>query len=1503
MKRPCRYLLLGAAALAAAASAEEAPVKGAAPLADDGSISSGAQLPSRILKRDEQPSQRTKGSSNQMQARARNQFYKQGGKPGGRRGHKKPGGFRVNNSGGRKPGNNKPSNSKPNPNKQKASPGSPSQSVCDANSYRTCFLRAADPKSNGECDALDRTKTIKPYATQNEKVITGTLTLSLLRDSPLSDLQKNMKCKDIVEMEEALLTYLADNVGSEETYQPICAHLKETAYNEGDVYESGKVSSAALMKFEVTFVTKLKVNNWRRDLAELEGAEWEGLGELAFEDEEEAMEETLREAHGEDGRALQNKKDKKKDKGKENGNKKDKSTSKSSGKPKPPRICTALETALCCSQNSINGMNPNSKEPAGQYCEKLRCDLGDKCGKGRDPTTVWDGVHRGNGWHDDGHRGLGSDGDEAEALATAFAGAMEARRRPGRSSWSGSYSWSGDDWAGGNHRNKCPKWSSPKADPNWYDNFDDEAEKGKGKRRRMQKQKRARAKGGKDDKKDNLECPAYGILKHETLNEVIRCLTSYDPKDTNAQLDLSNLDDAAFCAANRYALATLGKPTLECDAYFDDHNCGVAEEENERKDPPKHNDDLLPEADEILKSGKVCIVDDPTMSPSLSPTLFPTGYPTISPTFFPTESPDNKPSSSTSWSDDGHSSSSSSSSSSWSGDSWPGDGHKSTKKPTSQPTNNPSGPPSSREPTREPTNGPSGPPTSRQPTREPTNGPTNPPSSRQPTRTPTGQPTSSLEPQRELYGWGASQSLGEDLSYNLLLPTDVVELVRGSSAGYNYSLVVLNNGTAAAAGYVQSTNAYQGHLGLPGVTSGTNELRSILNVVVDGDSAEAPRFKLVVAGTSLDSTPNRMHSIFIDTAGNAYASGYNNKGQLCLGNEESRNLPHQITLPDDERAAFAAAGGDFTLILAESGKLYGCGTNERGQLGLGGLDKTNTPQRIGDFTATGIQVGSDFSIVRTDQGLYFMGNNDVGQLCHSTDGPVRTPSKQFDDDDVVSFAAGWKSSYVVNPDGTVTSCGLNDEGQLGDGTNDKNKDRTTVQLGGVISVSAGPSADSAFFVAEDGRVYGTGRNDRGQLGSGNTANSNVPVEVAFTEPEIDANVLSAGTTHTLAPIDLKTATELYTWGAQTSAGLNEPDSDSPSDTDLSIRDASAGFNYTLVINNDRSVTAAGAIRSLQAYSGHLGLENVNEGLNEGRKIENVINLSGNKVAAPRFRAVVAGDSDVDETGRMHSIFVDLNGNVYASGHNNKGQLCIGNDASQDLPTQIQLPNQEKAVSAAVGGEFTLILTNAGRLYGCGSNEQGQLWLGNDSTKDRPTLISGNGLSGTTAISAGHDFSLVVAGGEIYVMGDNDKGQLCEAAEVTKRTSPTKLSIRSNGVGIRTLAAGWRSSYFVFEDGLAYSCGLNDKGQLGDGTTSTRFSAVRVQRDNLESQTISDVFAGPSALSAFFKTDDGKIYATGFNNRGQLGVGNKVNRDTPTKVDFGDSNPSVVSAAESHSVAR
>lgn len=162
------------------------------------------------------------------------------------------------------------------------------------------------------------------------------------------------------------------------------------------------------------------------------------------------------------------------------------------------------------------------------------------------------------------------------------------------------------------------------------------------------------------------------------------------------------------------------------------------------------------------------------------------------------------------------------------------------------------------------------------------------------------------------------------------------------------------------------------------------------------------------------------------------------------------------------------------------------------------------------------------------------------------------------------------------------------------------------------------------------------------------------------------------------------------------------------------------------------------------------------GINALQPIESIINLDNSTVGAPKFRHAVAG-VDSNGFGEMHSVFIDLEGNVYSTGNNNKGQLCLGDVASREIPTQITLPNSEKASSVAVGGEFTLILTTTGTVYGCGSNEFGQLGLGG-SVSQALLPDDGNGLSEVTSISAGLDFSFVGKAEELFVMGDNTFGE-------------------------------------------------------------------------------------------------------------------------------------------------
>ena len=63
--------------------------------------------------------------------------------------------------------------------------------------------------------------------------------------------------------------------------------------------------------------------------------------------------------------------------------------------------------------------------------------------------------------------------------------------------------------------------------------------------------------------------------------------------------------------------------------------------------------------------------------------------------------------------------------------------------------------------------------------------------------------------------------------------------------------------------------------------------------------------------------------------------GYNNYGQLGLGNTTNQTAWQASALPDGTRAKQVAGGFEHTAVLTEEGALLVCGANNFGQLGLG----------------------------------------------------------------------------------------------------------------------------------------------------------------------------------------------------------------------------------------------------------------------------------------------------------------------------------------------------------------------------------------------------------------------------------------------------------------------------------------------------------------------------------------------------------------------------------------
>src|SRR5690242_16772169 len=104
-----------------------------------------------------------------------------------------------------------------------------------------------------------------------------------------------------------------------------------------------------------------------------------------------------------------------------------------------------------------------------------------------------------------------------------------------------------------------------------------------------------------------------------------------------------------------------------------------------------------------------------------------------------------------------------------------------------------------------------------------------------------------------------------------------------------------------------------------------------------------------------------------------------------------------------------------------------------------------------------------------------------------------------------------------------------------------------------------------------------------------------------------------------------------------------------------------------------------------------------------------------------------------------------------------------------------------------------------------------------------------------------------------------------------------VTAASTPLTFRQVSAGAEHTCGVTLDNLAYCWGNNIGGQLGDGTTTSHPTAVRVAGG------LHFVHVSASALFTCAVTPDNLVYCWGENSVGQLGDGTSVGRRTPTLV--------------------
>jgi alpha-tubulin suppressor-like RCC1 family protein len=289
-----------------------------------------------------------------------------------------------------------------------------------------------------------------------------------------------------------------------------------------------------------------------------------------------------------------------------------------------------------------------------------------------------------------------------------------------------------------------------------------------------------------------------------------------------------------------------------------------------------------------------------------------------------------------------------------------------------------------------------------------------------------------------------------------------------------------------------------------------------------------------------------------------------------------------------------------------------------------------------------------------------------------------------------------------------------------------------------------------------------------------------------------------------------------------------------------IAAVAAGYEHSLAVKSDGSVWAWGSNERSQ-----LGTEATDSAI-QPQRVSGIENALG--VAA----------------GKYHSLALLEDGTVVAWGRNVNGQL--GNGTEDDSPVPVSVTGLADVIAIAAGDFHNMALTSNGSVWAWGKNTYGQ--LGNDDTQPSSIPVLTSVLADVVAIAAGSEHSMAVTSdGSVWAWGRNTSGQLGTGeTNFAAHSAPAAVGGVS---GASDVAAGWGHSAAITSEGAVLVWGDGDEGQIGDGSTASRYTPTQTE----SSIPFLQIASGYATMAAI--TSDGYLWTWGRNGEGQLGIDSSV----------------------------
>ena len=696
-------------------------------------------------------------------------------------------------------------------------------------------------------------------------------------------------------------------------------------------------------------------------------------------------------------------------------------------------------------------------------------------------------------------------------------------------------------------------------------------------------------------------------------------------------------------------------------------------------------------------------------------------------------------------------------------------------------------------------------------------------------------------------------------------------------------------------------------------------------------------------------TGGENYTCALKTNGTVYCWGQNSYGQLGIGNNTRQNAPVQVLGPGGTGVlsdVSAVGGGSATTCAAKTdGTVYCWGYNNSGQLGIGNTANQTAPVQV--LGAGGTGVLSDVSAVeggylhtcalQTDGTVYCWGYNNWGQVGIGSTGTSRmTPYKVLGTGGTGVSASMISTGFLYNcalkTDNTVYCWGYNGTGQLGIGSTTFFFKTTPVQVigeggTGVLNLKNYPASGNFISSAID-----LGQNSTlTTLSFGITTPANTVLKFQMRSAATSAGLAAAtwygptGTSDYYTDVGTSINSTISNKRFVQYKAFFESDSvNTPTLNDITVnydyydfpggsstQTSDADFNGGSLTS--LSTTGSGGI---QLLGGSGGTSQVSAGAGRGCVLKtngtvwcwgdnqygqlgtgNTVSQSlPTQVIGPGGTGYLTDVELISTSNGSHSCAVKTDGTAYCWGQNVYGQLGTGNTVASYFPVKVVgaggTGTMTNIQSITIGNLFTCILKTDGSVWCWGENQFGV--IGNNSSGYGTFVLNPNQvldtpgtgyLTSITSISAGsyHVCASQSSTGNAYCWGYNQYGQI--GVGNTNSISIKKPNAVAGGMGeINKVYAGGLSSCATKSTGVMYCWGYNNNGGLGIGNTTNQVSAVQVAGVSGGYLTsVATATVGNSNYACAVKTD-GTAYCWGQNNGGMLGIGNTINNQkTPVQI--------------------